>query len=164
MLWLKGVHLVAIAFWAGGLLMLPSLFVRRQRVPDQDALHRLQAVVRFVYVAVISPAAFLAVASGIGLAFLREAFLPWFSLKLLAVGVLVALHILAGMVVIRLFEEDGSYPPSRAMAATTTGLLAVTAILVLVLAKPDLPDLLPKVLSEPGGLRRLLAGLTPVPR
>src|SRR5690606_14534323 len=38
MLWLKGVHLVAIAFWAGGLLMLPSLFVRRQRVPDQDAL------------------------------------------------------------------------------------------------------------------------------
>mgnify|MGYP001158766307 CR=1 FL=1 len=38
------------------------------------------------------------------------------------------------------------------------------AILVVVLAKPDLADLLPAILSEPGGLRRLAGAFNPFRR
>lgn len=164
MIWLKFIHIAAISVWSAGLICLPGLYVQRAHVPNEASLHRLQALVRFAYVAVISPAAFLAVASGTALIFARETFEAWFSLKLALVGVLVTVHILTGLVIIRLFDAGNVYPVWRFAAVTVATVLVVTAILAIVLGRPQFPDLLPAVLSEPGGLRDLVGRLIPSPR
>jgi uncharacterized membrane protein len=164
MIWLKLLHLAAIAIWSAGLISLPGLYLQRAHVPDRAAKHRLQAMVRFLYVAIVSPAAFVAVASGTALIFVRQSFEPWFTLKLVFVGALATIHILTGLVILRLFEAGNVYPVWRFVTVTAATLLVVAAILVVVLAKPHLPDLLPAQLSEPGALRRLAGGLNPFPR
>lgn len=161
MIWLKFLHVAAIAVWSAGLICLPGLYLRRAQVPEGEALHRLQALVRFLYVAVVSPAAFIAVGSGTALIFLRETFDPWFSLKLLFVGMLVLVHVVTGLVIIRLFEEGNVYPVWRFVSVTLASLTVVSAILFVVLAKPALPDLIPDVMREPGGLSDLAGDLNP---
>lgn len=161
MIWLKTLHLAMIAIWSAGLICLPGLYVQRAHVPDEASLHRLQALVRFLYVAVASPAAFLAIASGTALIFMRQPFEPWFSLKLAFVGGLVTIHILTGLVIIRLFEEGNLYPVWRFLTVTALTVATVGAILIVVLAKPELPDVLPDAMAEPGALRRIADGLNP---
>ena len=158
---LKVIHIGTIAIWAGGLIALPGLYVKRVHVTDDD-LHRLHGMVRFAYVAVISPAAFLAIASGIALIFLRQTFAPWFSLKLAFVAALVIAHSLSGLVVIRLFDEGQEFPLWRCIVAVILMIAVVVAILALVLAKPVIPlDLLPEALSEPGALHRIVDRINP---
>jgi len=164
MIWLKVVHLAAIAIWSGGLICLPGLYVQRAHVPDRQSLHRLQAMVRFLYVALMSPAAFVAIGSGTGLIFLRQTFENWFSLKLALVGVMVMIHILTGLVVIRLFDKGQVYPVWRFVAVTVVTVAVVSAILTVVLAKPDVPNLLPRAMSEPGALGQILEPLNPFRR
>lgn len=161
MIWLKLLHLGAIAIWSAGLICLPALYVRRSHVPDDDAKHRLHAMVRFLYVGIISPAAFVAVGSGTALILVREPFETWFSIKLAFVGVLAVIHILTGLVIIRLFNDGEFYPVWRSVATTASTLLVVIAILVVVLAKPDIPNLLPDILSQPGALKELVGDLNP---
>lgn len=158
---LKFIHISAIALWSAGLISLPGLYVQRAHVENDDALYRLQTMVRFAYVAIISPAAFIAISSGIGLIFLRETFVPWFSLKLAFVAVLVMVHVLTGLVIIRLFRDGEVYPAWRFVVVTVTTCLVVVAILFTVLAKPHLEMKLPAVLAEPGGLKRLAEDFIP---
>jgi putative membrane protein len=110
MLWIKLLHVATISIWSAGLICLPGLYVQRTHVPDDESLHRLQGMVRFLYVAIVSPAAFIAVGSGTALIFLREAWVPWFSVKLVFVGAMVVIHILTGLVIIKLFEKGQPLP------------------------------------------------------
>jgi putative membrane protein len=158
---LKFVHIAAIAIWTAGLISLPSLYVQRAHVENDDALYRMQRMTRFAFVALISPAAFIAVASGIALSFMREVFAPWFSWKLAFVGVLAIFHVFSGLVVIRLFKEGEVYPAWRFVLATASCCAVVLAILILVLAKEAPQFTLPAVMSEPGGLKRLLEPFNP---
>jgi uncharacterized membrane protein len=158
---LKFVHITAIAIWTAGLISLPSLYVQRAHVEDDDALYRMQRMTRFAFVALISPAAFIAVASGIALSFLRDVFSAWFSWKLGFVGLLAMFHVFSGLVVIRLFREGEVYPPWRFVLATASCCAVVVAILVLVLAKQAPALSLPPIMSEPGGLQRLLDPFNP---
>lgn len=164
MLWVKALHIAAIAVWVAGLFCLPGLYLRRAHMRDETAFNSLHVTVRFLYVAIVSPAAFLAVGSGTALVFLRQTFDAWFQLKLAFVAVLVALHVLAGTVIIGLFRRGSAYPLWRGMIAMAAVSVTATAILVVVLAKPDLADLLPAILSEPGGLRRLAGAFNPFRR
>jgi len=163
-IWLKVIHIAAISLWSAGLICLPSLYVQRAHVPNEPSLHRLQALVRFLYVGVMSPAAFAAIGSGTALIFLRETWAPWFGMKLVFVGLMATLHSLTGLVIIRLFNEGEIYPVWRFMAVTLVTVAIVASILFLVLAKPDIPLLLPALFAEPGGLRQLLGELSPFPR
>lgn len=160
---LKFIHLAAIAIWAGGLLALPLLYARRFAVPAGDELFRLQGVVRFSYVLLLSPAAFIAVGSGTALIFLRETFVPWFSLKLGFVALLALMHIASGLIIIRLFKEEAPLPRATYPLLGGTILTAVLAILFLVLAKPDIDPaaLFPAAMSEPGALRKLVEPINP---
>lgn len=158
---LKFVHIAAISIWTAGLISLPSLYVQRAHVENDDALYRMQRMTRFAFVVLISPAAFIAVASGIALSFMREVFAPWFSWKLAFVGLLAMFHVFSGLVVIRLFREGEVYPPWRFALATAACCVVVVAILVLVLAKEAPQISLPAVMSEPGGLKRLLDPINP---
>lgn len=160
---LKFMHIAAIAIWAGGLVCLPGLYVQRAHVEDKDSLYRLQMIVRFSYVAIISPAAFVAVATGIMLIFGQQTFAPWFSLKLFFVALLVVLHVLTGLVIIRLFREGEVYPVWRFVMATVLTSVVVVAILFIVLAKPTIHATIAEDLLEPGGLRRFVQSISPWP-
>ena len=159
--WLKIIHIAAISVWMAGLLALPGLYVQRVHVADKDALYRLQRMVRFAYLKLVSPAAFLAIASGTGLIFARDVFVPWMSAKLALVGVLVVLHTLTGLIILRLFQEGQVYPVWRFLGAVIAVLTLIGGVLFLVLAKPvfDPEALLPAILGEPGGLKRLAEDL-----
>ena len=164
MVWMKFLHITAISVWCGSLICLPGLYVQRTHVANEASLHRLHGLVRFLYVAVTSPAAFVGIASGTALVFLRETYQPWFAAKLAFVGLLATIHALTGLVIIRLFDEGEVYPVWRFVAVTALTLLTVSVVLFLVLSKPDLPSVLPAALAEPGALRRIIGGLNPFPR
>jgi len=163
--WLKLLHIAAVCVWMAGLVSLPGLYVQRARIVQGDRLYMLQRTVRFAFLTVVSPAAFLAIASGAALIFASQAFQPWLSAKLAIVAVLSLLHTLTGLVIIRLFEEGQIYPVWRFVAVTAVTVALIIAVLALVLAKPDLEwsSLVPSVLTEPGGLRRLARDLSPWP-
>lgn len=164
--WLKFLHIAAIAVWMAGLVGLPGLFVQRKLVSDDDHLFQLQRTVRFAYLRLVSPAAFLAVATGIILIFGRGVFEPWLSAKLALVGILVLLHTLTGLIINRLFDDGESYPVWRFVAVTALTAVLILGILYLVLAKPslDLGMLVPAAMSEPGGLHRLFEEFSPWPK
>lgn len=159
-IWLKFIHVGAICLWCAGLICLPALYGQRVRLRDKAALFTLQGSVRFSYLALISPAAFIAVGSGIALIFLAGTFVPWFSLKLVVVGMLVGLHLVTGLLIVHLFDGGEDYPVWRFGAVAGASLLGTLAVLFLVLAKPPLPlDVLPNAISRPGALRELFAPL-----
>ncbi|MHB2267269.1 CopD family protein [Aliihoeflea sp. PC F10.4] len=161
MVWLKFIHMAAISIWCAGLICLPGLYAQRHAV-EGDALYRLQGLVRFAYVSIISPAAFVSIGSGIALIFLQATFVEWFSVKMAFVGVLVVIHILTGLVIIRLFEDGESYPGWRFVGVTIATTLVVFAILVVVLAKPPLHwDWVPVDFTRPGALRDFVAEFIP---
>lgn len=159
----KFVHIAAISIWAAGIISLPGLYVQRAHVKDGNDLYRLQRLVRFAFVAIISPAAFLAIMSGTALIFLRETFDGWFSAKLGFVAILAMIHVMTGLVVIRLFREGEVYPVWRFVTATAISCAVVLAILFLVLAKPHVAVPLPSDLFEPGGLKRIYDRVSPWP-
>ena len=107
---LKFVHIGAIGIWSAGLIVLPYLFWQRGHLPGGGfELDRLQRLTRFIYVALTSPAAFLAIASGTALIFLQATFAEWFSLKLLLVGAMAMLHVVAGLIGTRLILTDARF-------------------------------------------------------
>ncbi|MDM0033222.1 CopD family protein [Variovorax sp. J22P271] len=153
---LKFVHLAAIAIWSGGLLALPFLFWQRRALesgPDLDRLHR---IVRLVYVELTSPAAFIAIASGTGLIFLQATFEEWFSIKMVLVGIMAMLHVVAGLVVHQLFSPRGRFGRVSFVTLSATYAVLIVAILWVVLAKPQIDsNQFAAHLFEPGGLSRL---------
>lgn len=157
---LKFIHIAMVAIWMAGLVGLPGLYVQRAKTTDDEELLRLQRMVRYAYIVLMSPSAFVAIASGTILIFLREAFEPWLSAKLALVGLLALLHILTGLVIIRLFDEGEVYSGWRFVIVTTVTVTLVLGVFFLVLAKPEF-SAAPSVFSEPGGLARLYDELIP---
>lgn len=151
--WLvKYAHMAGIAIWAGGLLTLPLLLPQRNGLTG-DALDRLHRMMRFLHVALISPAAYLAVATGIALVFLRETWVEWFSAKLAFVGLLVLMHVTTGFAIISTFEPDGKRGRLGSAALSLGSLIAVIGILFFVLGKPEIgTQELAAGLFRPGGL------------
>jgi protoporphyrinogen IX oxidase len=164
--WLKLLHVTALSIWAGGILLMPVLLGQREAAGEGNALHRLHAFSRFAYITVISPAAFVAIGSGIALIFAREVFTAWFAVKLLFVGILVALHVWTGLLVLSVFNEGQRFAPWRVGLSLGVLSLVMGAIFYVVLDKPEIAlDGLPAALTEPGGLQalavRFIPGLTP---
>jgi len=153
---LKFVHLAAIAVWSGGLLALPFLFLQRRGLeagPDLDRLHR---IVRLVYVELTSPAAFIAIGSGTALIFLQATFAEWFSIKMVLVGIMAILHVVAGLVIHQLFSPKGRFGGFSFVALSGTYAVLIVAIIWVVLAKPQIDsNQFAAHLFEPGGLSRL---------
>ena len=160
LVWLKSLHIASLVIWSGGILLMPVLLTQREAAGNGSTLDRLHAFTRFAYIVVISPAAFLAIGSGTALILVREVFTTWFALKLVFVGLLVALHVWIGLVVLSVFDEDRHFRAWRAVSAVIVLSLVLLATLWLVLAKPDIPlAFLPQAFFEPGALGRIGAGL-----
>ncbi len=166
----KAIHITAIAIWSAGLIALPGFYVHLVSLRAQateiglhgEAVLRLQRAARLTYVGIASPAAFIAVASGILLIFQRGVVAPWFSLKLALVAGLVIAHTLSGHTLVRLFEEADGYAKWRYFVATSTTIAIATAIIALTLAKPSTnAAFLPAAWSEPGALKPMLESFNP---
>ncbi len=161
--WTKAAHIVAICVWCAGLLVLPSIYFRRNNLHGRE-LHDLHRFARVVFINITSPAAFVAVIAGTALIFLRDAFTIWMALKLVAVGALVIVHLRMGHVILKLYDPGGRYARWRQVAAKAVTLAAIIAILWLVLAKPVIErDIAPIWMRQPGGLQSLLETIIPIP-
>lgn len=154
-LWLKFVHVAAIAGWSAGLVALPMLYLQRAGL-EGEPLHRLHAFTRFLYVVMVSPVAFIAIGSGTALIFMQGTYENWFSAKLVGVSVMTGVHIFSGLMILRLFEPGKAYPLGRFVVVMALTLGAIAAILALVLGKPDMewPAVL-AALFAPGALSDL---------
>jgi protoporphyrinogen IX oxidase len=154
---LKFIHLGAIAIWSGGLIALPFLFGQRRGLTATTELDRLHRITRLVYVELTSPAAFIAIASGTALIFLQATFVEWFSAKMVLVGIMAMLHVVAGLVMHQLFSPDGRFSRLSETALTVAYVVVIVAIIWVVLAKPHIDsNLFAPHLFEPGGLGRWL--------
>lgn len=136
--WLKLLHLGAIAVWAAGLICLPFLNRQRYSLNSETELHRLHSMVRYCYVVLVSPAAFVAIGSGTALIFQQQTFTEWFSLKLLLVGLLAGIHVRVGRVILKLFDPAPRLPRWRHAAMMIVTLVVITSIVAVVLIKPPL--------------------------
>lgn len=163
MIWLvwtgKLLHLTAISVW-GGLVVVPFLLRQRSGLVDEP-LHRLHRLTRMLYIGILSPAAFVAIASGTALIFLQATFVEWFSVKLVLVGALSALHVRAGLLILSVFDTDGRISRAGALSMTGATLASVGGVLLVVLWKPpiDATALAPD-LFRPGRLAEMLAPVT----
>ena len=160
---LKFIHLAAIAIWSAGLIVLPFLFRQRRAFGAGTALDRLHRMTRFVYVGMASPAAFVAIGSGTALIFLQATFAEWFSLKMALVTAMAMLHVYAGLVLGRLFETEGRFGQLSYVALSGAYIVLITAIIWVVLAKPHIDSAQFAVdLFRPGALGQLF-GATRIP-
>lgn len=152
---LKFAHLAAIALWSGGLIVLPYLFWQRRGMAPGIELDRLHRITRLVYVELCSPAAFVAIATGTALIFAQATFVEWFSLKMLLVGVMAMLHVVAGLVLHQLFTPKGRFGAAAFFSLTLGYLLVIAGILWFVLAKPQIDsNAIAAHLFKPGALGR----------
>ena len=147
---LKAAHIAALLIWCAGLLALPALLVQHARAGTQEEFGDLRRFVRTIYVRVLTPAAVLAVAIGTWLIFERAVFVGWMFAKLVVVGLLVALHAFEGRLLLELADPRPPIGWRTGAALTGAGLVIMSAILALVLAKPVFDETsLPGWLLEP---------------
>lgn len=153
---LKFVHIAAIAVWAAGLICFPFLTRQRNNIGTDTDLHQLHSMARYFFVVILSPAAFVAIASGTVLMFQQQTFTAWFSLKLLLVGLLTGLHLMTARSIVRVFEESKHMPGWSYAALTITAIALATSIVTVVLVKPSF-DLrtFHSDLFAPGALREV---------
>ncbi|KQP43169.1 CopD family protein [Pseudorhodoferax sp. Leaf274] len=136
--WIKFVHLSTLAAWCACLIALPPLLALYPVTRGRVSRHRLKAGTRFVYIALASPAAVLAVVSGTALIHVMGAYAPWLAAKLTLVTGMVFFHATCGKMLLVLREQ-----PRRWSAGFFVGLAAVPLVLILgvlwlVLAQPRL--------------------------
>jgi protoporphyrinogen IX oxidase len=145
MLWFLVLHIMALLFWAAGLLYLPLLLAASgaRQAELMKIPRRHDSMARFVFTHVATPAALLAILTGTAVFLVDRTVEYWLILKLTAVTVLVICHVAAGLLVMH--AEDAQTAPLmrtyRVLAAVLC--LVMVAIVWIVLAKPPVPEVLP---------------------
>ncbi|PWW00248.1 uncharacterized protein UPF0093 [Hoeflea marina] len=129
--------MTALGIWCGGLIALPMMLSRHVPLVTGNDYRIIRHSTHLAYTAVVTPAAVIAVIAGTWLIFLRQAFVPWLFAKLAVVGLLLLIHVWIGSSIVRIAEEPGNHTPPNPYLPVTGVLACATAILVLVLAKPD---------------------------
>lgn len=145
----KSLHIAALILWCAGLIALPLVLAKHDTDETQADYRRLRRITHHGYTRIVTPAAVVAIAAGTALIFLRGVFVPWMFAKLVAVGLLVSLHALIGHTVVLMSERRGEYTPPTPVPLIGAMLGTMTAVLLLVLAKPVVPDLIPAWLEAP---------------
>lgn len=149
---LKAVHISALMIWCAGLLALPLMLKHLEPEQGQVTYGKLRLITHYAYTHVVTPAALIAVAAGIGLIFAEEVFEAWLIAKLAAVGLLACVHGFEGHVVLKAGEKKGNYDTPGAAWMIVPALSVMSLILLLVLSKPVIPpDVFPEWLTTPRG-------------
>ena len=152
--WAMAVHVITLGLWSAGLLILAGLYSFPREGSSQGDEHRHSVMCRFVYVMLASPAAILAIISGSTLVALLGVDGSWLLAKLAVVVLLALYHAWCG----RLLHEEGheTQPERRSSWRSPIVILIpvvlISAIFILVLAKPDVV-LEHQVSPKPAGYR-----------
>ncbi|MGY1458797.1 MULTISPECIES: CopD family protein [unclassified Luteimonas] len=134
--WLKILHVSAMVLWFAGLFFLPRLFVARHRGERDGAASYFNVAANTVFFRVATPAALVAVASGMVLI----AFGPtgaWLVMKLVVVTCAVLLHLYMGMVLYELGQGRERHGPALYRLLGWAPLFIVLAVAGLTGAKPE---------------------------
>jgi protoporphyrinogen IX oxidase len=146
MLWVLVLHIMAVLFWAAGLLYLPLLLAAAGAGTGRAMLARLpehhDSVGRFVFTHIATPAALLAIITGTAVFLIDRTVEFWLIVKLTVVTALVLAHVVAGLLVLRVEGADAD--PRRGGFWALAGVLALLMVTIvwLVLAKPAVPEAL----------------------
>lgn len=148
----KALHVAALVIWCAGVIALPLMLARHDPAIGQADYWRIRLYTHYAYTYAVTPAAVVAIGSGTLLIFAREAFVPWMFLKLLFVGVLVGAHGWVGHTIVSVAATDGRHQPPHPGMSVGLAMAPMLAILILVLAKPDLAGTsFPEWLTTPRG-------------
>lgn len=157
----KSLHIAALILWCAGLLALPLMLAKHRRDEAQMTYARLRLLTHDSYTMIVTPAAVIAIAAGTALIYLRGVFEPWMFAKLVAVGLLVCLHAFVGHIVVLMSERRGDYTPPSSAPLIAGSVATMIVVLLLVLAKPVVPDIAPAWLKAPQN-RQLPVEETPI--
>lgn len=147
---LKAVHIAALSLWCAMLVAFPLLLGQSRKLQGDAHWERWRVRAHLLYRAVATPAAVIAIASGIALIFARGVFAEWMLLKMMLVGTMVAGHALLGHIVLKSGEEGPEYRAPPAWVFLLGLVPPMLAVLVVVLWKPDFNQhRWPRSLSEP---------------
>ena len=136
--WVMVVHVVTLGGWSAALLILAGLYAYPPESGDRADIERHGVMCRYVFVIVGSPAAVLAIISGSALVALLGVKGSWLLAKLAFVSLLGAYHAYCGHLLHKLgMETHGKPSLLRAPLLMAVPVALISAILVLVLAKPD---------------------------
>jgi len=147
----KALHIAALVVWCAGLLGLPLMLSKHEIGEGQASYSQLRLLTHRAYSYLVTPAAIIAISAGTLLIFLAGVFTLWMFVKLLMVGVLVALHAWVGHLVVLMSERRGRFEPRSAIPTLVPIAVAMVTILFLVLGKPALSNFAPAWLNEPLG-------------
>jgi uncharacterized membrane protein len=150
---LKAFHVGFIALWMAGLLALFAMLSRQCDAVDAESdFRRIREATHYGYTWVVTPAAGLAVGTGLALIFAREVFTIWMFGKLILVAGLVSLHGWIGHTIVAVAETGrGPKRPILLLLNLTLPML-IAGVLFLVLAKPNLAGWpMPGWLAQPVG-------------
>ena len=140
--WLKILHVCAMVLWFAGLFFLPRLLVARHRGERDGAAGYFGVVANRVFFRLASPAALVAIASGMALV----AYGPdgaWLVLKLVLVTGVVLLHLYMGLVLYELGQGRDRHGVAFYRVVGWAPLLVLLAIAALTGAKPATVGALP---------------------
>lgn len=152
--YLKAFHIGMLLIWCAGLFALPLMLGRHDPAVGQSDYTRIRRATHYGYTMLVTPAAVLAIASGAALIFARELFDLWLFAKLVGVAGLVAFHAWVGNTLVTVAETEGTHIPPSPRVPLLILMLPITAILTLVLAKPELGELrMPDWLTSPRGVQ-----------
>lgn len=140
--WWKVLHISAMVLWFAGLFFLPRLFVARHRGERDAAAGYFNATANTLYFRLATPAALVAVGSGMVLI----AYGPtgaWLVMKLVLVTAAVFLHLYMGVVLYELGQGRDRHGPMVYRALGWAPLVLVLGIAALTGAKPQTVGSLP---------------------
>lgn len=142
MAWLMSMHIVSLLVWSAGLFYVPALYSAGYSDLNGIRRRQLRIRIRFVFVAVASPAAVLTIISGGVLVYVTDASGVWLAAKLTIVALMAAFHGYCGHMLALLGHEGARKKRSTLQSMWLTGIPAVLimSVLWLVLDKPVFPS------------------------
>ncbi len=140
MLWIKGLHVIAMVTWFAGLFYLPRLFVYHADTTDELSHRRFVTMEHKLFWYIMTPGALATTALGgmllWGYAWAAYGSSGWLWLKLLLVAALLAYHVVCGMLVRRFAAGRNSHSHVWYRWFNEAPTLLLVSIVLLVVVKP----------------------------
>lgn len=101
------------------------------------------SIARFVYTHIATPSALIAIVAGSLVFLVNNSIEFWLIAKLTLVAALVVVHACMGLLIIRVERQQLQFIRAFSWLVIVFLLIILTLIVWLVLAKPDVPEVLP---------------------
>lgn len=144
MLWFLVPHIAAMLIWTASLLYLPTLIIGG--VTDKTLVYepqdRFDSIPRFMFTRIATPAALVAIIAGTWVFIVDRTVDTWLIAKLTLVAALAVCHTLVGLMLLRAEKGDAKPVVLWCRVLMVVIALLIGTIFYIVLAKPDLEQLL----------------------